>query len=187
MLLVDVREDPIESVTENGIRLASGERHELDVIIYATGFDAITGELTRIDIRGVDGQTIQEKWADGPSTYLTLQTAGFPNFFVVNGAVFCNFTRCAEVVAEWVSDCIRYLREQGFERIEANPEAEAAWTEHANSLTEGMLFTKTDSWFMGTNVPGKKRTFLFYAGGAPVFREKIAEVAAKGYEGFVLT
>ncbi len=186
VLLVDVRHDPIQRITPTGVKTGTAE-YELDVIIYATGFDAITGELTRIDIRGVDGQTIQEKWSDGPSTYLTLQTAGFPNLFIVNGAVFCNFTRCAEVVAEWVSECIRYMRENGFERIEADAEAEAAWTEHANSLTEGMLFTKTDSWFMGTNVPGKRRTFLFYAGGAPVFREKVAEVAAKGYSGFLLS
>ncbi len=185
VLLVDVREDPIERITPTGVKTGTAE-YELDVIIYATGFDAITGELTRIDIRGEDGQSIKEKWADGPSTYLTLQTAGFPNLFIVNGAVFCNFTRCAEVVADWVSDCIGYMRENGLERIEAKPDAEAAWTEHANSLTEGMLFTKTDSWFMGTNVPGKKRTFLFYAGGAPLFREKCAEVAEKGYEGVVL-
>jgi len=185
VLLVDVREDPIERITPTGVKTGNAE-YELDVIIYATGFDAITGELTRIDIRGEDGQTIQEKWSDGPSTYLTLQTAGFPNLFIVNGAVFCNFTRCAEVVADWVGACIAYMRENGFERIEADPEAEAAWTEHANALTEGMLFTKTDSWFMGTNVPGKKRTFLFYAGGAPLFREKVAEVVAKGYEGFRL-
>ena len=116
-----------------------------------------------------------------------MQISGFPNLFVVNGAVFCNFTRCAEVVADWVSNCIDHMREKGFKRIEAEPEAESAWTEHANALTEGMLFTKTDSWFMGSNIPGKKRTFLFYAGGAPVFREKIAEVAANGYKGFVLS
>ena len=185
--LVDVREDPIATVTERGIRLESGAEHELDVIIYATGFDAITGELTRMDVRGVGGVSLKEKWAeDGPSTYLTLQTAGFPNFFIVNGAVFCNFTRCAEVVAEWVADCLRYMDENGFERIDADPDAERAWTEHANALTEGMLFTRTDSWFMGTNVKGKKRQFLFYAGGAPAFRDRIADVAASGYDGFRL-
>ena len=184
--LVDVRESPIEAITEKGVRTVDAE-YELDVIIYATGFDAITGELTRMDIRGEGGKSLQEKWADGPSTYLTLQTAEFPNFFIVNGAVFCNFTRCAEVVAEWVSDCIDYMREHGFDRIAADPQAEQAWTEHAESLTEGMLFTKTDSWFMGTNVPGKKRTFLFYAGGAPAFRDKCAEVADSGYKGFLLS
>jgi cation diffusion facilitator CzcD-associated flavoprotein CzcO len=184
--LVDVRESPIQSITAKGVKTADAE-YELDVIIYATGFDAITGELTRMDIRGEGGVSLKEKWADGPSTYLTLQTAGFPNLLIVNGAVFCNFTRCAEVVAEWVSDCLGYMRTKGFKRIAADPKAEEIWTEHANGLTEGMLFTKTDSWFMGTNVPGKKRNFLFYAGGAPAFRDKCAEVAAKGYEGFILS
>ncbi|MSR14832.1 MAG: NAD(P)/FAD-dependent oxidoreductase [Gammaproteobacteria bacterium] len=185
VLLVDVSGCPIESITEKGVKTGDAE-YELDVIIYATGFDAITGELTRMDLRGENGVSIKEKWADGASTYLTLQTAGFPNLFIANGAVFCNFTRCAEVVAEWVRNCLGYMREKGYTRIEADPKAEEAWTEHANSLTEGMLFTKTKSWFMGTNVAGKKKAFLFYAGGAPAFRDKTAEVAAKGYEGFIL-
>ncbi len=187
VLLVDVKNDPIRQITPTGLKTDTAE-YELDVIIYATGFDAITGEVTRMDIRGENGVSIKDKWAqDGPSTYLTLQTAGFPNLFIVNGAVFCNFTRCAEVVAEWVAECIGSMRENGYNRIEADAQAEAAWTEHANSLTEGMLFTKTDSWFMGTNIKGKKRTFLFYAGGAPAFRDKIAEVANSGYDGFVLS
>jgi cation diffusion facilitator CzcD-associated flavoprotein CzcO len=184
--LIDVRESPIVTITEKGIKTEDAE-YELDVIIYATGFDAITGELTRMDIRGEGGQTLKEKWADGASTYLTLQTAGFPNLFIVNGAVFCNFTRCAEVVSEWVSDCIGSMRDNGYTKIEADAASEEAWTEHAISLTEGMLFTKTKSWFMGTNVPGKKKSFLFYAGGAPAFRDKVAEVAKNGYEGFKLS
>ena len=186
VLLVDVRESPIECITARGVKTADAE-YELDVIIYATGFDAITGELTRMDIRGEGGVSLKEKWDEGVSTYLTLQTAGFPNLFIVNGAVFCNFTRCAEVVAEWVSHCVAWMQANGYTRIEADPAAEAAWTEHANSLTEGMLFTQTNSWFMGTNVPGKKRNFLFYAGGAPAFRDKVAAVAANGYEGFRLS
>ncbi len=183
--LVDVKSDPIRAITPAGVETGK-ESFDLDILIWATGFDAITGELTRMDIRGENGVALKDKWQDGPSTYLTLQTAGFPNLFVVNGAVFCNFTRCAEVVAEWVSGCLGYMRDKGYQRIEADPRAEEAWTEHAESLTEGMLFTRTDSWFMGSNVPGKKRTFLFYAGGAPVFREKIAEVAARDYQGFVM-
>ena len=187
VLLVDVKADPITEITPHGVKTGTTE-YPLDVIIYATGFDAITGELTRMDIRGEDGRSIKEKWSvDGPSTYLTFQTAGFPNLFVTNGAVFCNFTRCAEVVAEWVSGCIKYMREHDYQRIEADPQAEVTWTEHANSLTEGMLFTKTNSWFMGTNIPGKKKQFLFYAGGMPAFREQIAAIAAKGYEGFKLS
>jgi cation diffusion facilitator CzcD-associated flavoprotein CzcO len=184
--LIDVKSHPITRITPAGIATTLAE-YPLDVIVYATGFDAITGELTRMDIRGEDGRSIREKWAlDGPSTYLTFQTAGFPNLFIVNGAVFCNFTRCAEVVAEWVSDCLRHMRTHGYTRIEADADAERTWTAHANALTEGMLFTATDSWFMGTNVPGKKRQFLFYAGGMPAFRAKIKEVAEHGYAGFKL-
>jgi cation diffusion facilitator CzcD-associated flavoprotein CzcO len=184
--LVDVKSTPITEVTATGVTV--GDTHyPLDVIIYATGFDAITGELTRMDIRGEGGQSLKEKWdREGPSSYLTLQTAGFPNLFIVNGAVFCNFTRCAEVVGDWVRECVGYMRDHGYTRIEAEQTAEDAWTEHASSLTEGMLFTKTKSWFMGTNIPGKKRGFLFYAGGAPAFRDKVAEVAAKDYQGFIL-
>jgi cation diffusion facilitator CzcD-associated flavoprotein CzcO len=184
--LVDVKSTPITEVTATGVTV--GDTHyPLDVIIYATGFDAITGELTRMDIRGEGGQSLKEKWDhEGPSSYLTLQTAGFPNLFIVNGAVFCNFTRCAEVVGDWVRECVAYMRDHGYTRIEAEQTAEDAWTEHASSLTEGMLFTKTKSWFMGTNIPGKKRGFLFYAGGAPAFRDKVAEVAAKDYQGFIL-
>lgn len=183
--LVDVKSDPIREILPAGLKTGA-ETFDLDILIWATGFDAITGELMRMDIRGLDDVSLADRWADGPSTYLTMQTAGFPNLFVANGAVFCNFTRCAEVVAEWIGGCIGYMKNKGYVRIEAEPRAEEMWTEHAESLTEGMLFTKTDSWFMGSNVPGKKRTFLFYAGGAPAFRNKIAEVAANDYQGFDL-
>jgi len=185
VLLVDIRETPIERITPKGIKTSERE-YEFDIIIYATGFDAITGELTRMDIRGEGGQLLKDKWADGPRTYLAVQTTGFPNLFIVNGAVFCNFPRCAEIIAEWVSDCIGYMREKGFARIAATPQAEEAWTEHGNSLVAGSLFTETNSWFMGTNIPGKKRAFLFYPGGNILFRQKCAEVAANGYEGFAL-
>jgi cation diffusion facilitator CzcD-associated flavoprotein CzcO len=184
--LVDVKTVPITEITPSGVRTSQAD-YELDVIIYATGFDAVTGELARMNIVGENGKTLSEAWSDGPQTYLTLQTSGFPNLFLVNGALFCNYTRCAEVVAEWVSDCINHLSIHGFTRIEATKEAEKAWTEHSNSLTDGMLFTKTNSWFMGTNIPGKKKNFLFYAGGAPAYREKCAQVAADGYEGFLLS
>ena len=111
----------------------------------------------------------------------------FPNFFIENGAVFCNFTRCAEVTAEFVSACIGHLRDNGFERIEATPQAEKEWYEHANSLIQDMLKSDVNTWFWGNNIPGKHRAFLFYAGGGPAFRAKCEEVAAKNYEGFELT
>jgi cation diffusion facilitator CzcD-associated flavoprotein CzcO len=182
--LIDVNESPIQSITAKGVKTADAE-YELDVIIYATGFDAITGELTRMDIRGRGGESIKDKWADGPRTYMTVQTADFPNLFIPGGAVFCNFTRCAEVITEWICECIGYMKDKGHTLIETTVEAEDAWIEHANSLTDGMIFTKTDSWFMGSNIPGKKRQFLFYAAGAPAFRDKCADVASKDYEGFI--
>jgi cation diffusion facilitator CzcD-associated flavoprotein CzcO len=185
VVLVDLKETPIERVTPKGIKTSHAE-YEFDMIIYATGFDAVTGELARMDIRGESGQQLKDKWADGPRTYLGLQTAGFPNFFIANGAVFCNFPRCAEVVAEWVSDCIGYMQKKNLKRIEATPQAEAEWTEHDSSLTAGLLFTEGNSWFMGTNIPGKKQQYLLYAGGAPKYRLKCEEVAANGYEGFLL-
>jgi cation diffusion facilitator CzcD-associated flavoprotein CzcO len=183
--LVDVRTSPIEAITANGVKTGR-EEYALDVIIYATGFDAVTGELTRMDIRGENGESIKDAWADGPQTYLTMQTAGFPNLFIANGAIFCNVPRCAEIVVEWVSECIAHMRQHGYARISTTAAAEATWTAEANALTSDFLFTKTDvqSWFMGTNIPGKARTFSLYAGGSKVFREQCAEVVANGYAGF---
>jgi cation diffusion facilitator CzcD-associated flavoprotein CzcO len=185
VLLVDLKETPIERFTPKGIKTSDTE-YEFDIIIFATGFDAVTGALTRIDIRGEGGQSFKEKWANGPRSYLGLQTAGFPNFFIANSAAFCNFPRCAEMVVEWIADCIDYMRTKGFERIAPTPEAEEAWVEHSNSLVEGSLVLKGNSWFIGANIPGKKRAFLLYANTAPNYRKKCAEVAASGYEGFML-
>jgi len=189
VLLVDIKKAPIECITSKGINTRDAE-YELDVIIFATGFDAVTGAFNRINIRGGDGQALKDKWAEGPRTYLGLQSVGFPNLFTVigphNGGTFCNIPRCIEQNVEWVTSCIRYMREHHFERIAAESDAEDAWTEHVNEVVADTLIPETDSWFMGANVPGKKRTFLMYAGGSPSYREKCDEVAAKGYEGFVL-
>jgi cation diffusion facilitator CzcD-associated flavoprotein CzcO len=188
VLLVDLHESPIERITPKGIKTSATE-YEFDVIIYATGFDAVTGPLTRIDIRGEGGLSIKDKWADGPRTYLGIQSAGFPNLFTLvgphNGATFCNIPRCIEQNVEWVTDCIRYMREKGFTRIAASPEAERSWTDHVNELAVGTLLEEVDSWFFGANIPGKKRTVLMYFGGAPAYRKKCDEVAARGYDGFV--
>ena len=184
--LVDVKKAPIEHITEKGVKLQDGAEYEFDIIIYATGFDAVSGPLTRMDIRGEGGQTFKDKWADGPRSYLGIQSAGFPNFFIANAAAFCNFPRCSEIVVEWVSDCIGYMRKKDFARIAATPQAEEAWVEHANSLLDGSLLTEADSWFLGANIPGKKRVFLIYANTAPEYRKKCDEVAANGYEGFSL-
>ncbi len=185
VLLVDVRETPIERITPKGIKTTDRE-YEFDIIIYATGFDAITGALTRIDIRGETGQTLKEKWAGGPRTYLGLQTAGFPNFFIATNTAFCNYTVCAEKVVEWITDCIRYVRDHNYSRIAPSPEAEDAWVKHVNEVGSQTLLSGTKSWFVGDNIPGKAHAILLYANTAPAYRAKIAEVAEKGYEGFLL-
>ena len=192
VLLVDVRETPIERVTPTGITTSAAE-YAFDIIIYATGFDAVTGAFDRIDIRGVHGQTLKDKWADGPRTYLGIQIAGFPNLLTLvgphNAATFCNIPRCIEQNVEWVTELIRYMRDNDYTCVEPTMEAEDTWTEHVYEIATRMLFNTVDSWFMGinTNVPGKqKRTFLLYSGGAPAYRERCDEVAAHGYEGFAL-
>jgi cation diffusion facilitator CzcD-associated flavoprotein CzcO len=190
--LVDIRATPIERITETGIK-TTAESLDFEMIIYATGFDAVTGGFDRIDIRGVGGQRLKEKWADGPKTYLGLQSEGFPNLFTLvgphNAGTFCNIPRCIEQNVDFVTDLLRHMQKNGYARIAPTAEAEAAWTAHVHELAQKMLFMKVDSWFMGinSNVPGKdKRTFLLYSGGAPAYREKCDEVAAKGYDGFVL-
>jgi cation diffusion facilitator CzcD-associated flavoprotein CzcO len=189
VVLVDLRETPIEHITPKGIKTSAAE-YDFDIIIFATGFDAVTGAFNRIDIRGVGGQALKDKWADGPHTYLGLQTAGFPNLFTLvgphNGATFCNIPRCIEQNVTWVTECIRSMHEHGYRRIEATRTAEDAWTEHVADTAARTLLPMADSWFMGANTPGKPRTFLLYAGGSPAYRQKCEEVAAKGYEGFLL-
>jgi cation diffusion facilitator CzcD-associated flavoprotein CzcO len=190
--LVDLRETPIERVTETGIRTSDRER-AFDMIIYATGFDAITGAFDRIDITGRNGAKLREKWADGPQTYLGLNVTGFPNMLTLvgphNAATFCNLPRCIEQNVEWVSDLLAWMRDKGKTRIEATADAERAWTAHVYETGERLLLTKVDSWMTGVNknVPGRqKRTFMAYAGGAPKYRQKCAEIAANGYEGFAV-
>ena len=184
--LVDVREAPIESITPGGVKTTEQE-YAFDVIIYATGFDAVTGALTRIDIRGQGGQTIKDKWANGPRSYLGLQSAGFPNFFIAINSAFCNYTVCAESIVEWITDCIRHMREKGFQRIAPKPQVEDAWIAYINKVAAGSIFTQAKSaWFMGTNIPGKTRAVLLNPLPAPAYRAKCAEAAAKGYADFVL-
>lgn len=183
--LVSVRETPIERITAKGIK-TSAKEYEFDVIIYATGFDAITGPLTRIDIRGIGGRTIKDYWSAGPRTNLGIQVAGFPNLFIATSSAFCNYTVCAEMVVEWIRDCIAYLREKGYKRIAPTPEAEEAWVDHSAELASHTLLTSTKSWFMGTNIPGKKAVLLLYANTVPNYRQECADAAASGYKGFEL-
>ena len=190
--LVDLRETPIERITETGIKTGDAQ-YDFDMIIFATGFDAITGAFDRIDIEGKGGQRLKAKWADGPQTYLGLQVEGFPNMLTLvgphNAATFCNLPRCIEQNVEWVSDLLAHMRDKGLTRVEASPAAEQAWTTHVHQTAEKLLLMQVDSWMTGVNknVPGRqKRTFMAYAGGAPKYRLKCEEVAAQGYEGFAL-
>jgi cyclohexanone monooxygenase len=186
--LVDVSEDPIETLTPGGLR-AKGEDFAFDAIVFATGFDAMTGALLSIDIRGRDGVTLGEKWAAGPLTYLGLGTAGFPNLFTITGpgspSVLSNMLPSIEQHVNWIADCIHYLREHQIRTIEATEDAETAWVAHVNEVAGETLYTTCNSWYLGANIPGKPRVFMPYL-GFPPYVEKCNEVAAKGYEGFAL-
>jgi len=189
--LVSLPETPIERITPTGIK-CSDQEYELDIIIYATGFEGVMGSLNRIDITGKNGQKLKEKWVNGPRTLLGLQPVGFPNLLTLvgphNGATFCNIPRCIEQNVEWATDLLVHMRDNNLKQFEPTLEAEDAWTEHVNESAEMTLFPTADSWFMGVNINGnQKRTFMLYAGGMPTYRAKCDEVAAKGYEGFELT
>lgn len=190
--LVDVRETPIERITAGGIETSEAE-YEFDMIVYATGFDAITGAFDRMDIRGVGNEALRDKWADGPRTYLGMVVAGFPNMLMLAGpqgaTSFCNMPRCIEQNVDWVTELIRYMREHRYGRVECTTEAEDAWTAHVHEVARRFLFTKIDSWMTGvnTNLANKReRTMPVYAGGAPYYRERCDDVAAHRYLGFEL-
>ncbi len=189
--LVNLRKDPIERITPTGIKTRDHE-YELDVIVFATGFDALTGTLLRIDIRGRDGLTLRDAWKHGPRTYLGLQVPGFPNMFTITGpgspSVLCNMPVAIEQHVEWISDCIAWMRDHGFDRCEAYPEATEKWVAHVNEAANATLLpTVAHSWYLGANVPGKPRVFMPYAGGMTRYRVICDDVAAKGYEGFIFS
>jgi cyclohexanone monooxygenase len=187
--LVDIRRSPIESITPDGIRTRERE-YALDAIVFATGFDAMTGALREIDIRGTDGVTLAEKWQAGPRTYLGLMVAGFPNMFVITGpgspGVKSNMILSIEQHTNWIVDCLRYMRERGMSRIEATQEAEQKWTEHVHEVANATLYPLANSWYMGANIPGKPRVFMPYVGGVHTYKRLCDEIARNGYEGFVM-
>ena len=190
--LVDLRKSPIREVTPTGIRTEHG-LHELDVIVYATGFDAMTGALSRIDVRGRDGISLGEFWAsEGPLSYLGLAVAGFPNLFTVQGpggpSPASNFVAALEQHVEWIGDCIVHLRDNGFRTIEASASAQQEWIDHATSIVAStvLVHSSCNSWYNGGNVPGKKRMYMGYTGGIPEYRRRCDEIAAGGYTGFRL-
>jgi cation diffusion facilitator CzcD-associated flavoprotein CzcO len=188
--LVDIKETPIERITPTGIK-TSGAEYEFDIIIYATGFDAITGSFDRIDICGVDGLRLKDKWKDGPQTFLGILVDGFPNMLMVMGphAGLGNFPRAAEYSADWVTGLIRFARARDLARLEATAAGAAAWTDHVIASSEGLLFTEVDSWMTGINrnVEGKQvRRIMRYSGGHPKFRERCEAVVADGYRELTL-
>jgi cyclohexanone monooxygenase len=187
--LVDLRATPIEEITPAGIRTSAGE-HELDVIVYATGFDALTGPLAALGIRGRDGQALADAWAQGPVTYLGLAVPGFPNLLTITGpgspSVLSNMPVSIEQHVEWISDAIAWLREHDIATIEARPDATATWTEHVQEVARHTLYPKAASWYMGANIPGKPRLFLPYIGGVGNYRDKCQQIADDGYPGFDL-
>lgn len=189
--LTDLRETPIERVTSGGIR-TSREEHPLDVIVYATGFDAGTGSLSRLDIRGTDGLSLAEKWKEGPKTFLGLLVSGFPNLFIVNGphnaAALCNAGRCIEQNVDWMARCIEQMRRQGATRIVPTPAAEDEWTGHVHDVADAsVLAAMKDSWFFGANTPGKPRVATIYAAGAGEYRKHCEAVANAGFAGLELS
>jgi cation diffusion facilitator CzcD-associated flavoprotein CzcO len=190
--LVDLRKGPILEVTPTGINTEQGS-YALDVIVYATGFDAMTGALTRIDIRGRDGMSLRDFWAtEGPLSYLGLAVAGFPNLFIVQApgspSAATNFVAALEQHVEWIGDCIGYLRTHAYRTIEALPDAQREWIEHTTSLVAPtvLVHPTCNSWYNGGNVPGKKRMYMGYTAGIPEYRRRCDEIAAAGYTGFKL-
>ena len=188
--LVDINETPIERITPAGIKTSDAE-YEFDLIIYATGFDAITGSFDRIDIRGVDGRRLKDAWQSGPQTYLGVLVEGFPNLLMVMGphAGLGNFPRAAEYSVEWVTGLIRHARDHGLTRIEATQAGTARWTDHVKALGEGLLSNEVNSWMTGvnSNVEGKQtRKIMRYGGGYPSYREHCDAVAADGYHEIAL-
>jgi cation diffusion facilitator CzcD-associated flavoprotein CzcO len=188
--LVDVRRAPIEEITPTGLRTRDAE-YALDSIVFATGFDAMTGPLFDIDIRGSGGQTLRSAWIDGPRTFLGIATAGFPNLFMITGpgspSVLSNMVVSIEQHVDWIADCLRYLSEHAVDRIEASVDAQTRWVEHVNEVANKTLYPLANSWYVGANIPGKPRIFMPYVGGVGVYRQKCDEVAAAGYQGFNLT
>jgi cyclohexanone monooxygenase len=188
--LIDLRATPIEAITPKGVRTTAGEQ-AFDAIVYATGFDAMTGTLMNIDIRGRDGAELREKWTAGPQTYLGLMCAGLPNLFMITGpgspSVLSNMILSIEQHVDWLIDALAHLRAIGIETIEPTADAEVTWGQHVNEAGHRTLYVKAASWYMGANVAGKPRMFMPYIGGVGVYRQECDEVAAKGYEGFVLT
>ena len=187
--LVDIRHSPIKEITPNGIR-TEDQDFEFDMIVFATGFDAMTGTYFKMDIRGKNDLSLKDKWSEGPKTYLGLQAAGFPNLFMITGpgspSVLSNMPVSIEQHIDWIADFLQYTRERDIKTVEADVDAETAWVAHVNEVAEPTMYMLANSWYLGANIPGKPRVFMPYVGGLGNYRKKCNEVANKGYEGFIL-
>ncbi|MFZ5790188.1 MAG: flavin-containing monooxygenase [Pseudomonadota bacterium] len=188
--LVDIKSDPIVAMTPDGLRTRNAQ-YRFDILVLATGFDAMTGALTGIDIRGRNGISLKEQWRHGAEAYLGLAVAGFPNMFVVTGpgspSVLANMILACEQHVEWIGDLLEHAKEQGIDRIEADPRAQSEWAREVTASADRTLYPKANSWYMGANVPGKPRVFMPYVDGFNVYSEVCGKIAATGYEGFRLT
>ena len=187
--LVDISINPIQAISSNGICLPDRE-YQLQAIVMATGFDAMTGALTKIDISGLNGLSLRQKWSTGPHNYLGLSINGFPNLFTITGpgspSVLTNMMVAIEQHVEWISDCLQYMDQQGYHRIQASAEAEAKWVQHVNQVADQTLYTSCNSWYLGANIPGKSRVFMPLV-GFPPYAEKCRQVAEQEYPGFILS
>jgi cyclohexanone monooxygenase len=185
--LVDVRSNPITEITPAGLRTAAGE-YELDILIYATGFDAMTGSMTRMNVTGADGVRLQDKWVNGPTNYLGFLVAGFPNLFMIHGpgspSVLAQMIMSAEWQVDWLHDRIAYMLSRGLERVDTSERWEDSWGREMEVAADATLFKKADSWYMGANIPGKPRVFMVYVGGFDNYTRRCDEVVSAGYEGF---
>src|SRR3954453_3644005 len=188
--LVDIKANPIEQILPNGVRTAAKD-YEVDALVLATGFDAMTGLVAKINIEGRGGQTLNQRWAEGPRTYLGVMSAGFPNLFIITGpdspSVLNKKIGPIEQHVDWIPDCIGYMRERDLDAMEANKDAEDNWVAHVNEVASTTLYPQANSWYMGANIPGKPQIFMPYIGGVGVYRQICNDVAAKGYEGFAMT
>ncbi|MCB1714339.1 MAG: NAD(P)/FAD-dependent oxidoreductase [Candidatus Competibacteraceae bacterium] len=187
--LVNVKQSAIKQITETGLELENGDAYELDVIIFATGFDAMTGALNRINPKGRGGVPLRQAWAHGPQTYLGLTVHGFPNMFIIAGpgspSVFSNMVTSIEQHVEWVADCAAYMQQNGLATIEASEAAQTAWTQHVNEMANKTLYAYSkNTWFYGANTPGKPVVFMPYVGGVGNYYQRILKVAEDGYEGY---
>ena len=185
--LVDIRETPIERITKAGIKTTDAE-YPFDLIVFATGFDAVTGPLFALNLTGVGGVTLNDAWKDGPQSYLGLMVSGFPNLFTVNGpsspSVLANMLQTIEHHVDWIADCIAYTDKNGFARVEADEAAQVAWAHEVANMAKRTLYTKANSWYMGANVLGKPRVFLMYIGGLDTYVDRCDQIVQGGYVGF---